>query len=71
MNNIAEGFGRQSPKGFKNFILIARGSATETQSMISLGKSLGYFSETQAEILSRKCKRLTAMLTNFAKALKA
>lgn len=34
MDNIAEGFGRQSNKGFVNFLTIASGSALEVKSQL-------------------------------------
>jgi len=40
---IAEGFGRNTKKDKKNFYIIARGSAYETQNHLLFGKEIGYF----------------------------
>jgi four helix bundle protein len=42
MANIAEGFGRHSDKEFANFLNMAHGSASETQSHLYVALDLGY-----------------------------
>ena len=42
MANIAEGFGRRSDKEFSNFLNIAHGSASETQSHLYVALDLNY-----------------------------
>ena len=67
MNNIAEGHGRHSPKAFCSFLLIARGSATEVASMLSLAPQLGYCDETtQAKLLGQN-EEIIRILTSLAK----
>lgn len=43
-SNVAEGFGRRSPKEFARFLDIALGSAAEVQSQLYLALDLGYLS---------------------------
>lgn len=47
MANIAEGSGRKTDKEFANFLNIAHGSVTETQSHLYIAKDLGYLSDEQ------------------------
>jgi len=47
MNNIAEGFERNSDKEFKFFLHIAKGSAGEVRSMIWIAIDLDYISNNE------------------------
>lgn len=71
MNNIAEGYGRQGKRSFRNFLLIARGSAAETQSMLYLARDLGYVTEETSLTLNVHSRQLMSMLTNFIKTIEA
>lgn len=44
MNNIAEGYERNSKKEFKYFLYIAKASAGEVRSMLYIAKELNYIS---------------------------
>ena len=46
MANIAEGFGRRSDKEFANFLNMAHGSVSETQSHLYVALDLGYLDQT-------------------------
>ena len=46
MANIAEGFGRRSDKEFANFLNIAHGSVSETQSHLYVALDLSYIDQT-------------------------
>jgi four helix bundle protein len=48
MNNIAEGFGRYSDAEFVRFLRIARASTFEVESMLILGRSVGYLEADKA-----------------------
>ena len=53
MNNIAEGFERNSDKEFKHFLLIAKGSSGEVRSMLHIASELKYITDNEyAELLS-------------------
>lgn len=69
MNNIAEGFERQSNKEFKQFLYIAKGSCGELRSMISLALELGYVSEEKYANLSEQAFEISRMLSGFIKKL--
>ena len=40
-SNIAEGFGRESPKDFMHFLTVARGSLYETRTQLRIAYDLG------------------------------
>lgn len=62
MSNIAEGFDRYSRAEFKQFLSIARGSASEVRSQIHLALALGYISQAQFDHLNNLCWRIARML---------
>ncbi len=62
MNNISEGYERNTKKEFRRFRLIAKGSCGEVRSMLYLGYRLEYleedeFNQTFAQVLeiSKNC----------------
>lgn len=69
MNNIAEGFERQTNKEFKQFLYIAKGSAAETRSMLYLAHELDYLNEKEAKELVKSCYEISRMLSGFIKKL--
>jgi four helix bundle protein len=48
-SNIAEGFGRNSSKEFRQFLNIARGSCAELQTQVTLAKDLVYIDDKTFE----------------------
>jgi four helix bundle protein len=61
MNNIAEGFERDTNKDFVKFLFIARASAGEVRSMTYVGLDQNYFDQStfeQLQALSRRCSQL-------------
>lgn len=69
MNNIAEGFERQTNKEFRNFLFISKGSCGEVRSMLSLAFDLKYITLKEKEILSEKSVEISKMLSGFIKTL--
>ncbi len=71
MLNIAEGFGRNTQKEFYQFLVIARGSVVETQSIAYLISGLGYISGDEFNLLMARAKECEKLITALAKSLKA
>lgn len=70
MNNIAEGYERQSNRDFAHFLYIAKGSCGETRSMILLGQKLGYLSSQKSEMYYNITIEISRMLSGLIKSLK-
>jgi len=69
MNNIAEGFGRRTPKDFGHFLDIAKGSSGEVRSMLCLAENRGHISSTTAEELREDARVLSAKIAAFRRHL--
>ena len=69
MNNIAEGFERQSDKEFKQFLYIAKGSSGEVRSMLSLAFELRYITASDFEKLTQQVVSISKLLSGFIKSL--
>lgn len=69
MNNIAEGFERQTNKEFRNFLYIAKGSCGEVRSMLSLALDFKYVNNTVYHDLNEKCLEISRILSGFIKTL--
>lgn len=65
MNNIAEGYGRKSDKAFKNFLCIAKGSAVEVESMLSIASELRYVTAADQAALSQQTVELIKVITAY------
>jgi len=68
-NNIAEGYARRSDKSFRSFLLIAKGSAVEVESMLIIASKLGYISEVQQSELTDKVQEVQKLISGFVKKL--
>jgi len=69
MNNIAEGFERQTNKEFRNFLYISKGSCGEVRSMLSLALDLNYINKNIYDKLSEDCSEISKILSGFIKTL--
>jgi len=69
MNNIAEGFERQSNKELRNFLYIAKGSCGEVRSMLNLALALSYINEADYKKLNELSIDTSRLLSAFIKTL--
>ena len=70
MNNIAEGFERNSDVEFKRFLDIAKASAGEVRSMLYLAEDLNYLTKEKAKGLRESASNLSGAITNLIKYLR-
>lgn len=71
MNNIAEGYARRSDKSFRQFLLIAKGSNAEVESMLLLAEKLGYIETDTQILLIQSTEEIGKMLSSFVAKLSA
>jgi len=69
MNNVAEGYDRESDTELKRFLVISRGSCAEVRSMLYLSMELGYIEKYKSEELIESTREISRMLTGFIKKL--
>jgi len=70
MNNIAEGFERQTDREFRQFLFIAKGSCAEVRSMIYLAESLKYLKPDDTLLLMDTSKEISKILSGLIKVLR-
>ena len=69
MNNIAEGFERQSDRDFRRFLFIAKGSAGEVRSMLAIATELKYIDQAHQKTLTSLCSEIARILSGLIKTL--
>jgi four helix bundle protein len=69
MDNIAEGFERDSRLEFINFLSIAKGSSGEVRSQLFRGLDMDYWREDECSALCQEYKNLATHIANFVKYL--
>ncbi len=68
-SNIVEGASRESKRDYLHFLYIARGSLSETQYFVHLGRRLGYLDSDGAESLETRIKQTFACLHGLVRAV--
>jgi four helix bundle protein len=58
MNNISEGFHRNSDTEFRNFLNISKGSAGEVKNMYYIAEDLSYIDQKTAKSRRERCQRI-------------
>jgi four helix bundle protein len=69
-SNIAEGFGRQSPKDKKHFYVIARGSAFELQSQLLISRDTNRIDKNSFETLASLSTNSIKLLHGLIRSIK-
>ncbi len=69
MNNIAEGFERQTNKELKNFLYISKGSCGEVRSMLNLAYEFKYLDMDKFSALETLSTEISKILSGFIKTL--
>ena len=69
MNNIAEGFERQTKKEFRQFLFVAKGSCAEVKSMLILASELSYLTKEKSDLLALQVAEVSKILTGLIKSI--
>jgi|SRR3989344_356406 len=68
-SNIAEGYGRNSPKERAQFISLARGSAAEVEAQLTVSRELGFVTSLDSTKAEQLVTEVLKMLTGLRKSL--
>ncbi len=68
-SNLAEGYGRATRKDYRQFVLIARGSAFELETQVTLAKRLGFLPNESSNSLLSDVRQINRMLNGLVDAL--
>lgn len=69
MNNIAEGYERQTNKEFRQFLYISKGSCGEVRSMLHLAKELKTISDKEFKATFKLSEEISKILSGLIKTL--
>jgi four helix bundle protein len=69
MNNIAEGYERQTNKEFRQFLFISKGSCGEARSMLYLAKDLNIITEKEFNEAFKLSEEISKILSGLIKTL--
>lgn len=70
MNNIAEGFERESDADFIRFLIIAKSSSGELRSMLQLAKELEYIEKEECDNMIFQARKMGGSIGNMIKYLR-
>ena len=70
MNNIAEGFERNSNREFIKFLAYSKGSAGEVRSMLYIALDLSYITKEEFDINYSSAINIVTQISNFIKYLR-
>ncbi len=68
-SNVAEGRGRGTRRDYRQFVVIARGSACELETQTIVARELGFLSEGASGELLTSVRKVARMLNGLARAL--
>ena len=71
MNNIAEGFERNSDKDFARFLDIAKASCGEVRSMVYIAEDRGYMSSQVASEMRKNAEQISRGIASLSKHLRS
>ena len=69
-SNIAEGQGRNSPGEFQQFLGNAKGSLTELETQLLIGRNLKYLAQSDLESLLKQSDRVSRLVNGLLQSLK-
>jgi four helix bundle protein len=69
MSNIAEGFERNRPAEFHQFLSIAKGSCAEVRSQLFVAFDVGYLNQNQFNKLTAQAEEVTRLISDLLTSL--
>ena len=68
--NIAEGAARGTQKEFLQYLIIARGSMSELETLLTIAKEVGHLCETEFAELEQLCDLVSSRLSGLIRAVR-
>jgi four helix bundle protein len=70
MNNVAEGFERGTNPDLRRFLFMAKGSAGEVRSLLSMAYELKYIDQNDYNALNDLAISVSKLLSSFIKSIR-